>query len=81
MELNKHICTQLIENEKAFMQLTLDDDYIVRDNKPDVVRNIYSKGNVVLEDIKMGNQVVWLTGKLHFPCCIRVMMRIIVWIV
>lgn len=66
MELNKHICTQLVEREKEFIQLTLDDDYIVRDNKPDVVRVIYSKGNAVLEDIKIGNQVLWLTGKLYF---------------
>ena len=66
MELNKHICTQLVEKEKEFMQMTLDDDYIVRDNKPDVLRIIYAKGNTVLEDIKIGNQVVWLTGKLYF---------------
>ena len=35
MELNKHICTQLIERAKSFSQITLDDDFIVRDNKPD----------------------------------------------
>ena len=66
MELNKHICTQLMEREKEFMQITLDDDYIVRDHKPDAVRVIYSKGNVIIEDAKIGNQVVWLTGKLYF---------------
>lgn len=66
MELNKHICTQLVESAKAFTQITLDDDYIVRDNKPDVVRVIYSKGDVYLEDTKVGNQVVWITGKLRF---------------
>lgn len=66
MELNKHICTQLVEKAKSFAQITLDDDYIVRDNKPDVVRVIYTKGDVVLEDAKVGNQVVWITGKLRF---------------
>ncbi len=66
MELNKHICTQLVENEKEFVQMTLDDDYIVRDNKPDVLRIIYTKGTTVVEDAKIGNQVVWLTGKLYF---------------
>lgn len=66
MELSKHICTQLTEKTNAFTQITLDDDYIVRDNKPDVVHVIYTKGNVILEDIKEGNQVVWITGKLHF---------------
>ena len=66
MELNKHICNQLVEKDYAFAQITLDDDYIVRDNKPDVIRTIYSKGHIVLEDTKIGNQVVWITGKLYF---------------
>lgn len=66
MELNKHICTQLEENAKAFAQITLDDDYIVRDNKPDALRIIYTKGDVLLEDTKVGNQVVWVTGRLRF---------------
>lgn len=66
MELNRHICTQLIEKAKSFSQITLDDDYIVRDNKPDVVRVIYSKGDVWVEDTRVGNQVLWITGKLRF---------------
>ena len=66
MELKKHICRQLVEKGRAFTQITLDDDYIVRDNKPDVVRVIYSRGDIRLEDTKTGNQVVWITGKLHF---------------
>ncbi len=66
MELNRHICTQLIEKTKSFSQITLDDDYIVRDNKPDVVRVIYSKGNVRVEDVRAANQGVWITGKLCF---------------
>ena len=66
MELNTHICRQLIEKANAFAQITLDDDYIVRDNKPDVLRIIYSKGDILLEDIKAGNQAVWITGKLRF---------------
>ncbi len=66
MELNRHICTQLIEKSKSFSQITLDDDYIVRDNKPDVVRVIYSKGDILVEDTKVGNQVLWVTGKLRF---------------
>ena len=66
MELNKHICNQFVEKDYAFAQITLDDDYIVRDNKPDVLRTIYTKGHITLEDTKIGNQVVWITGKLHF---------------
>ena len=66
MELKKHICTQLVQQARAFTQITLDDDYIVRDNKPDVLRVIYTKGDVILEDIKEGNQVIWITGKLQF---------------
>ena len=66
MELNKHICTQLEEKARAFAQITLDDDYIVRDNKPDAIRIIHTKGDVLVEDTKVGNQVLWITGKLHF---------------
>lgn len=66
MELDTHICTQLVENAKAFAQITLDDDYIVRDNKPDVIRIIYSKGDILIEDTKAGNQALWITGKLRF---------------
>ena len=66
MELNKYICTQLGEKARAFTQITLDDDYIVRDNKPDALRVIYTKGDVILEDTRVGNQVVWITGKLQF---------------
>ena len=66
MELNKHICSQLIEKGKSFSQITLDDDYIVRDNKPDVVRVIYSRGDILVEDVKAGNQGLWITGKLRF---------------
>ncbi len=66
MELNKHICTQLIERAKSFSQITLDDDFIVRDNKPDVVRVIYSRGDILVEDTKVGNQVLWISGKLRF---------------
>ena len=66
MELNNHICTQLIEKAKSFSQITLDDDYIVRDNKPDVIRVIYSRGDVLVEDVKAGNQGLWISGKLRF---------------
>lgn len=66
MELKTHICRQLTEKGSASTQITLDDDYIVRDNKPDVVRVIYTRGDVLLEDTKAGNQGIWVTGKLHF---------------
>ena len=66
MELDRHICTQLIEKTKSFSQITLDDDYIVRDNKPDVVKIIYSRGNILVEDVKAGNQGLWISGKLRF---------------
>ena len=51
---------------RAFAQITLDDDYIVRDNKPDVIRVIYTHGDILLEDTKVGNKSVWITGKLRF---------------
>ena len=66
MELKTHICRQLIENGRAFAQITLDDDFIIKDNKPDVVRTIYTKGDIHIEDTKVGSKMVWVTGKLHF---------------
>ena len=66
MELDRHICTQMIEKANSFSQITLDDDYIVRDNKPDVIRVIYSKGDILVDDVKAGNQGVWINGKLRF---------------
>ena len=66
MELSKHICTQLQEKSQSFSQITLDDDFIVRDNKPDVIRVIYSRGEVYVEDVRAGNQSVWISGKLRF---------------
>lgn len=51
---------------KAFTQITLDDDYIIRDNKPDVLRVIYTRGDIQQEDTKVGNGNVWITGKLKF---------------
>ena len=52
--------------ENAFAQITVDDDYIIRDNKPDVLRIIYTGGDVVLEDAKVSNGTAWITGKLQF---------------
>ena len=66
MELDKHICTQLVEKSNSFSQITLDDDNIVRDNMPDVIKIIYSRGDILINDIKTGNQGVWITGKLRF---------------
>ena len=66
MALTTHICSQLLEKATAFAQMTLDDDYIVRDNKPDVLRVIYTFGSIQPEDIKAGNGNAWITGKLCF---------------
>ncbi len=51
---------------KAFAQITVDDDYIIRDNKPDVVRVIYTHGDIITEDSKLSNGNLWISGKLRF---------------
>jgi hypothetical protein len=56
----------MIEKSKSITQISLDDDYIIRDNKPDVIRVIYSQGDIFVEDVKVGNQGVWISGKLRF---------------
>ena len=44
MELKKQILKQNIQKSKAFTQVTLDDDCIVKDSKPDIIKIIHTKG-------------------------------------
>lgn len=66
MEFLSHTIKQTNEKCKAFSQVTLDDDYIVRDNKPDVIKIIYSGGTIVFEESRISNQTLWVSGKLEF---------------
>lgn len=71
MELKKHTLKQNSLKSKAFTQVTLDDDCIVRDNKPDVIKIIHTKGNILFEEIKVSGQTVWVTGQIRFTVLYR----------
>ena len=71
MELEKQLLRQNCLKSKAFTQIALDDDCIVRDNKPDVIKIIHTKGSVSFEETKVTNQTVWVTGKLKFTVLYR----------
>ncbi|MCH5332603.1 MAG: DUF3794 domain-containing protein [Agathobacter sp.] len=71
MELEKQILKQNTLTCRAFTQITLDDDCIVKDNKPDVVKIIHARGTVSFEETKITNQTVWVTGKLRFVVLYR----------
>ncbi|MCM1282994.1 MAG: DUF3794 domain-containing protein [Muribaculaceae bacterium] len=71
MELEKQLLRQNTIKSRAFTQIALDDDCIVRDNKPDVIKIIHTRGSVSFEETKVTNQTVWVTGKLKFAVLYR----------
>lgn len=71
MELEKQIIKRIYEKGKAFSQITLDDDYIIRDNKPDVIKIIHTQGKIAFEESKVTAQAVWISGKLEFAVLYR----------
>lgn len=71
MELESHIIKQTREKNRAFSQITLDDDYIVKDNKPDVIKIIHTDGTIVFEETRLANQALWINGKLEFVVLYR----------
>ncbi len=71
MELEKQSVKRIREKCRAFSQITLDDDYIVKDSKPDVVKMIHTQGKILFEESRVSNQAVWITGKLEFQMLYR----------
>ncbi len=71
MELRKQIIKKNYKKGNAFSQITLDDDYIVPDSKPDVVKIIHNMGNIVFEEPKVSNQAIWVKGRMDFAALYR----------
>jgi hypothetical protein len=71
LELKKQIIKRVHEKGRAFSQITLDDDYIIRDSKPDVIKVIHTNGRIVFEEAKVTAQAVWVNGKLSFGVLYR----------
>lgn len=51
---------------EAVNQITLEDDRNIPDSKPDVSGINLEKASVIVDEIKPGNDVVTVTGRLHF---------------
>ncbi len=66
MELSRSILKRCHRKADAISQITLDDDCIVSDSKPDVVRIIHATGKIIIEETKVGNQTAWISGKMIF---------------
>ena len=71
LELKRQTLKQNSQKGRAFTQVTLDDDCIVKDNKPDVIKIIHTKGQVLFEEVKVSSQTVWVTGQLRFTILYR----------
>lgn len=51
---------------KAQTQMTLEDDMIISDSRPDAARLIMDRGNVVIEEVKATEDHVSVKGRLDF---------------
>lgn len=58
---------------EAVCQITLEDDMNIPENKPDVDAMNMEKGEVVIEEVKAGTDVVHVRGKLAFCILYRTM--------
>lgn len=64
MELIRENVHMLKIKSKATNQITFDEDYNVSDAKPDIGRMIQNKGEVHIDEIKMGEGNAYISGKL-----------------
>lgn len=71
MELDKKTIKKNYERGKAFSQITLEDDYIVPDSKPDVLKVIHTQGSISFEELKVSNQALWINGRMNFTVLYR----------
>lgn len=71
MELEKQIIKKCVEKGSAFSQITLEDDYIIPDSRPDVRKVIHTRGNVVFEEPRISNQALWINGRVDFHVLYR----------
>ena len=71
MELKKQVIKQSDEKIKVFSQITFDDDYIVKDHMPDVMKIICASGKAELVEKRVVSEAVWLTGNIRFEVMYR----------
>ncbi len=51
---------------KAQTQMTLEDDVIISDSRPDAAKLIMDRGNVVVDEVKVTDDHAAVKGKLEF---------------
>ena len=66
MVLKKKYIHENWKKGQAESQITVDDDFNISDNKPDVVKVIQEKGNIKIEEIKTGTGHIFVKGLLEF---------------
>ena len=66
MELITRDVKQNIEKAQEIQQVTFDDDYVIKDNKPDVQKIICQTGMVKTDDIEQTGETIWVTGNIEF---------------
>lgn len=66
MVLKKKYIHKNWEKGQAESQITVDDDFNVSDNKPDVVKVIQEKGEIKIEEMKAGTGHIFVKGLLQF---------------
>ncbi len=71
MEFEKQIIKMNQEKGSAFTQITLEDDYIVPDARPDVLKIIHTKGSLLFDEPKVSNQALWINGRMNFTVLYR----------
>jgi hypothetical protein len=71
LDFRSHCIRQTREKSRAFSQITLDDDYIIKDNKPDAIKVIHTDGVILFEETRLSNQALWVSGKLQFVVLYR----------
>lgn len=66
MELKHEIIHEYMEKCNNRLQITLDDDFNVSDNKPDIENVVKEWGEVIIDGIKTGQEKAVVDGMLHF---------------
>lgn len=66
MELIKRNIHMDSQRYRAATQITLEDDVNISDSRPDALKLIMDRGNVVIEEIKVTDDHVGVKGKLQF---------------
>ena len=66
MVLKKKYIHESWKKGQAESQITVDDDFNISDNKPDVVKVIQEKGDIKIEEIKTGTGHIMVKGLLEF---------------